>query len=235
MNTIRPILPVMILAAGFGKRLQPLTNHTPKALVELGGKPLLETTITKLKAIGFNNIIINTHYLADKIHDFLNSKFPNQIQISHEPQILETGGGILQAFKLFKYSPIMVINCDTFFPNLTNVVAELLNHWQPDKMDILAVLKCSNNKGDFNIDSHNKLLLDDIAPYIYTGLYIIKPEIISKVGRKNFSITKDFIMPELHNPNHKLYGYITKELWFDIGTLSSLNEANKILQKEDNL
>ncbi len=237
----------MILAAGFGKRLLPITKDKPKALVEIQGSPILGTIIKKLQEAQFKNIIINTHYLADKINHFIDLNFYNQILISHEKEILETGGGIKNAYNTYKHSPMLIINCDALFFNYLKVIKELLKYWDPNIMDFLVVLKDKNTlthqksyiekrQGDFDLTSKGKLCISEDNPYIYTGLYIIKPEILNAVDAKQFSITKDFLIPNLQNKPGNLqeagnfYGLLTQEEWIDIGSPASLEEANLLLK-----
>ena len=174
----------IILAAGFGKRLLPLTKERPKPLLEIGGKKLIEYSIDLLRENNITEIIINSHYLHEKISEFITKKYPN-ISLSYEKNILDTGGGILNAMSFFEQENFFVLNSDTVwtrsysddlhklkevFKNGNSKAALLLAH-KKDSFD-------KNLSGDFSLDKNN-LLNKSSNDYIYTGCQLLNPNIFN--------------------------------------------------------
>ena len=128
----------MILAAGFGTRLKPITLNKPKALVEVGGIPMLQRIIDQFRDLGIKKIIINTHYLAEQIEQFVNKIKDIEILLSYEPNILDTGGGILNAITKFNIDTLLTVNCDCLLiADNTNPLNQLMENWNYKKMEIL--------------------------------------------------------------------------------------------------
>ena len=189
----------MILAAGFGKRLNPLTLRSPKPLLKIGKTTLLSNTINFLEKFGIKEVVINVHYLGDQIIEYLNKKnFKLNITIIKEKEkILDTGGGILNALEYFSES-FLCINPDTIW-NLNYIeelkLIEKKFYLNQEKCILLVVNKKKsfdkNLKGDFNIKNgliNRKKDLD--LKYIYTGLQIINPKVFLNISDKVFSINK---------------------------------------------
>ena len=189
----------MILAAGFGKRLNPLTLNCPKPLLKIGKETLLSNTINFLEQSKIKEVVINVHYLGDQIIEYLNKKKFNLkiIIINEKEKILDTGGGICNALKYFNES-FLCLNPDTIW-NL-NYIKELKqmesNFFLDKKKSYLLVVDKiksfdTNLKGDFNL--HNGLITrkkGENLKYIYTGLQIINPEIFLNISDKIFPINK---------------------------------------------
>ena len=191
----------MILAAGYGKRIQPLTLKYPKPLLNIGKETLLSNTISFLEKIGITTIIINVHYLGEQIIEYINEKkFNLNIKIVKEKdKILDTGGGVLNAIQNFSNEPFLVINPDTIW-NLNYVqevqfMKEKFFKNKQSKCFLLVVNKKKsfdkNLNGDFNIQDNliSRKNPKDIN-YIYTGLQIVRPEVFLKSKEKIFSMNK---------------------------------------------
>lgn len=190
----------MILSAGYGKRLLPLTEKCPKPLLKIGNETLLSNTLFFLKEHGIKEVIINVHYLAEQIIDYINKKkFGLSIKIIKEKDdILDTGGGILNAIENFSEESFLVINPDTIWSkNYLKDLKKMEKFFIEKKSKCLLLLVNReksfdiNFKGDFNLEQNlinrnNKKNLK----YIYTGLQIIKPEIFSDLNEKIFSINE---------------------------------------------
>ena len=191
----------MILAAGYGKRIQPLTLNCPKPLLKIGSETLLSNTISFLERIGITKIVINVHYLGEQIIEYINKKkFNLDIKIvSEKDKILDTGGGVLNVIQNFSSEPFLVINPDTVW-NLdylkeVKLMEKKIIENKKSKCFLLVVNKKKsfdqNLNGDFNLQ---KDLISRKNPkdlnYIYTGLQIIKPEIFLDLPEKIFSINK---------------------------------------------
>ena len=187
----------MILAAGLGKRMQPLTLRTPKPLLEINNYTLLERAINLLISHGVQEISINVHYLPDQIKSFINrKKFKVKITISNEENLLlDTGGGVLKGTQNFGDNPFFVINPDTVWSK--NYLAELKSleviYLKNNKPTLLLVNKKLSNdpsfKGDFNLNNE-KITKDDDNQFIFTGLQIINRDILIDEKSKVFSMNK---------------------------------------------
>ncbi len=191
----------MILSAGFGKRLHPLTIDCPKPLLKIGNETLLSNTIKFLEKFGIDQVVINVHYLGEQIINYLNEKnFNLAITIVKEKdKILDTGGGVLNAISYFSNKPFIIINPDTIW-NLSylkelSLMEEKILANKKIKCSMLVVDEArsfdNNLKGDFNLKNNliNKKKKNGLK-YIYTGLQIIKAETFSHIDEKVFSINK---------------------------------------------
>ena len=216
----------MILAAGFGERLHPLTKDCPKPLLEIGEETLLSNTLRFLKEGGINKVVINVHYLGEKIIDYLkNNKFDLNINIVQEKEkILDTGGGILNAIQHFSNEAFLVINPDTIWSShyLEDVKLMQRVFFENKKKCLLLVTNKEKSfdrtfKGDFNLKEN---LIDrkkkENLNYIYTGLQIIEPKVFSNINEKVFSINK--IWDQLIASN-ELYGIESNTDFLHVSTL----------------
>jgi len=191
----------IVLAAGFGKRLQPLTKEIPKPLLKINNITLLENTFIFLKKIGVKYFAVNTHYLSDEIKYFCSTKKNFfDIQIFHEPEILGTGGGIRNAIDFFKDENFIAINSDTLWSNeYINPFLNLSKNFVTlkSKLGLLMVNKIKSFdkdlKGDFcmeNNSSYLKRATDENNNLIYTGCQIISPSPFKREPNINFSVHK---------------------------------------------
>ena len=225
----------MILAAGFGKRILPLTEHRPKPLLQIGKETLLSNTLNFLQGFGVDKVVINVHYLAEHIVDYIDkSKFNLSIEIINEKEkILDTGGGILNAIKYFSEESFLVINPDTIWtPNYLRELKSMEKIFLNNKKNKCFLLVVNKNKsfdksfkGDFNLKD-NLLNRDDKNNlyYLYTGLQIINPKIFVDVDMKVFSINK--IWDKLIS-NKQLYGKESSEEFLHISTLEIYKDLIK--------
>ena len=191
----------MILCAGYGKRLHPLTKQKPKPLLKIGHETLLSNTIKFLKFFGIKEIVINVHYLGNKIKDYIDkNKFNLSITIIEEKEnILDTGGGVLNVINHFSNKPFLIINPDTVWNSDYLLELKLMEKEfflsTKSKCSMLIVDKNKsfdkNLKGDFNLENNlvSRKKKDELK-YIYTGLQIIKPEVFYELDSKIFSINK---------------------------------------------
>jgi len=190
----------MILAAGFGTRIKPLTLERPKPLLKIGNETLLSNTLRFLELYKIKDVVINVHYLENQIIDYINKKnFNLNIKIVKEKdKILNTGGGILNAIKYFSNNPFLVINPDTLWnKNYLKELKEMEKNFFKNqcKCSLLLVNKKKSFdqslKGDFDlkdklINRNDKNKLN----FIFTGLQIIKPEVFNNINEEIFSINK---------------------------------------------
>ena len=225
----------MILAAGFGKRLNPLTINCPKPLLKIENQTLLSNTLKFLKLFGIKKVIINVHYLKNQIIDYVNkNNFDlDIILIEEKDKILDTGGGILNAIKYFSGTPFLVINPDTIWNHFyIKELKKLEEDFFLNKKNQCSLLVVNKDKsfdksfkGDFNLENNLINRKKDSLKYIYTGLQIIKPEVFDNLNSKVFSINN--IWDNLIS-NNKLIGM---ESIIDFYHVSTLDVYNKIQKK----
>ena len=222
----------MILAAGLGKRMLPITLKTPKPLIQIGNKNLLDRAIELLINHGVDEIAINIHHLADQVRSFINKKkYKAKITIFYEQEtLLDTGGGILNATKSFK-KPFIVVNPDTLWSNAySNELRDLEDfYFQHKKTSLLLVnknLSFDNSfKGDFNLQE-GTVSRDNSNKLIFTGLQILDHSIFSSIKDKIFSMNNIWNSLIKNNSligiesNQKFYHLNTKEMYDKILSLN---------------
>ena len=191
----------MILAAGFGKRISPLTLKNPKPLLKIGNVTLLSNTLKFLQLFGIKEIVVNVYYLREQIVDYINkNKFDLIINIVEEKhKILDTGGGVLNAIQHFSNEPFLIINPDTIWNSNylkeLKLMEKLFFENKKNKCSMLIVNKersfDQSLKGDFNLKDNliNRQKGDDLK-YVYTGLQIIQPEVFHGLSEDVFSINR---------------------------------------------
>lgn len=223
----------MLLAAGYGKRLLPLTLETPKPLLKVAGKPLLQHHIERLAASGIRELVINTSWLAQQIEDYFGdgSEFGVSISWSRESEPLETGGGITNAIKLLGEEPFLVVNGDVWsdYP-LGLATADIL---ASDKVAWLLMVENPqhNSKGDYG-------LVDDLVndtsktKYTFSGISIMCPQLFIDYARTHLG-QKTFPLRDVLNPaikNGRVVGTFYDGKWCDVGTLDRYQRLNDSLR-----
>ena len=221
----------MILAAGLGKRMQPITLKTPKPLIQIGNKNLLERAIDLLINHGIEEIAVNVHYLSRQIKDFINKKkYKVKIIISDEQDmILDTGGGILHATKSFK-KPFLAINPDTIWSKVYYSELKDLEdlYFKKKKPCLLLVNKNlsfdSSFKGDFNLDN-GIVSRSNKNEFIFTGLQILDQSVFSTIKDKIFSMNKiwDYLIE-----NKSLVGNESKQKFYHLNTMEMYNKISNL-------
>ena len=226
----------MILAAGLGKRMQPLTNKKPKPLLEIGGITLLERAINLLINHGVKEISVNIHHLGDQIEKYISDlKSEVKIKISHEKDsLLDTGGGVKKGAKDFKENPFFVINPDTLWSNkyskeVQSLEKEYFTNKRPCLLLVKKELSLDNSlKGDFNLNN-NLISKDEHNQLIFTGLQIIKNDHLLSLNKDIFSMNEVWakLISEKNlgglESNQKFYHLNTFEMFEKISSLSSID------------
>ena len=226
----------MILAAGLGKRMQPLTNKKPKSLLEIRGSTLLERAINLLINHGVTEITINTHHLANQIEKFVSDfKSKIKINISNEKDLLlDTGGGVKKGTKEYKDNPFFVINPDTLWSNkyseeMQSLEKEYFKNKRPCLLLVKKELSFDNSfKGDFNLNN-NSISKDEQNQYIFTGLQIMKNHHLAFLNKNIFSMNEVWKKLISENnlggleSNQKFYHLNTLEMFEKISSLSSID------------
>ena len=200
----------LILCAGFGKRVAPLTNTTPKPLLKIKNDTLLENSINFLKKCGIKKILINAHYLSHEIENFIKKKnYQNEVKLLFEKEILDTGGGIKNLLKNDTDEDFLIINPDTIWKDnyLTEIEKMKKFYFDKNLSIILMLVKKSKSfdkrfKGDFTLKD-NLVSKDNINNYIFTGCQILNKSIFTSINKDKFSISEVW---DKEINNKQLYG-----------------------------
>lgn len=221
----------MVMAAGLGKRMRPLTATRPKPLVEIGGKALIDHVFDKLRAAGITKAVVNVHYLADVLEAHLRTAANGiDVQVSDERRLLlETGGGLVQAEPLIDADPFFAINSDNFWVDgPTDTLRLLASHWDGKAMDALLLLvphaRAYNHGGlgDFHMDRFGRLSRrgrSKVAPYVFTGIQLVSKRLLRDAPEGAFSTN---ILWDRAIDEGRCFGAVHQGLWFDVGTPASV-------------
>lgn len=227
----------MIMAAGLGTRMRPLSLNRPKPLVEVGGKALIDHAIDRLKAAGVKTIVVNLHYMADMLRDHLEKRRDVEIVYSDETAgLLGTGGGIVKALPLFEGEPFFVHNADTIWVEGYGVALERMKaRWNGDIMDgllLMAPLIGSlgyDGHGDFFMDGAGRLMRvpkGRVSPFAYPGVQIVHPRLFDDAPEGTFSVN---ILWQRAIEQRRLFGMRLEGIWFHVGTPTAVADAEKYL------
>jgi MurNAc alpha-1-phosphate uridylyltransferase len=214
----------MVMAAGLGTRMRPLTNDRPKPLVEVAGKPLIDHALDRLAEAGVAKAVVNVHHFGDAVEVHLRSRTAPAIAISDErDQLLETGGGLIRAQGLLP-DPFFCVNSDNvWLDGPTDAFRQLSAAWNPERMDALLLLvshaRASNfrGKGDFHMDGKGRLTRrrsGRIAPFIFTGIQLIAKRLLREAPDGPFSTN---ILWTRAIEEGRLYGTAFTGEWYEVG------------------
>lgn len=229
----------MILAAGLGQRMRPLTEVRPKPLVEVAGKPLIDHVLDKLEQAGVAKAVVNVHYLPEMLEAHLSGRAAPQVTISDEREILlETGGGMAMALAAgLLPDPFFAVNADNLWiDGPCDVFHELSGAWDPARMDALLLLVPHTGahnfrgKGDFTMDAHGRLSRrrsGRIAPFIYTGVQLVSHRLLRDVPAGPFSTN---ILWNRAMEEGRLYGARFTGEWFEVGDPAAIAPTEAALQ-----
>lgn len=228
----------MVLAAGLGRRMRPLTATRPKPLVEVAGKSLLDRALDTLRAGGVEHVVVNMHYMADRIEAHLAAR-PSGLKVSlsdERERLLETGGGIARALPLIQADPFLAINADNIWVDGPIGAARLLaERWNPAEMDALLLMipqaraNCHSGPGDFHMDATGRLSRrrpGRIAPFVFTGLQMLSKRLFEGVEVEPFSMNR---LWDKAAAEGRLYGVVHQGLWFDVGTAAAVKQTEWLL------
>jgi len=229
----------MVMAAGLGKRMRPLTATRPKPLIEVAGKALLDHVLDRLKAAGVKQVVVNVHYLADAVEAHLATrKHGLKVAISDERKLLlETGGGLVHAADLIDSDPFLAVNSDNLWVDGPADALKLLaSHWDDAKMDALLLLvplaRARNHKGmgDFHMTRTGRLRRRErshVAPFVFTGIQMLSKRLLRDAPEGPFSTN---ILWDRAIEEGRCYGAVHQGLWFDVGTPKSIKLTEAALQ-----
>ena len=216
----------MVLAAGLGLRMQPLTDHQPKPMIKVAGRPLIDWALARIADAGVSNAVVNLHYLGDHIQAHLKDRTAPSITFSPEDPILETGGGIEQALAQLGPAPFFACNSDgLWLDGKQNALTRLAQTWDNNAMDCVLLLHdpaCAmgyDGPGDFSIASDGKLTRRADAPenkaYVFTGVQLLHPRLFAHAPGGAYSLN---ILYDRALAAGRLYGLVHDGEWFHVGT-----------------
>jgi MurNAc alpha-1-phosphate uridylyltransferase len=220
----------MILAAGYGKRMMPLTENLPKPLLKIGNESLIERNINALLAAGFNDIIINVSYLGSMIKKHVLEIFPNaNISFSEEEIPLGTGGGVLNAIGLLGKDPFLLINADICHQiNLKDIKQDV------DIAHLVGVENPNHNAdGDFSLNANVVSIKNNLNEFTWSGISVINPKIFNglRIEDAPFDIWRSILIEYVQK--NKVTGEVSDSTWIDTGTIDRLELANKTYKDEN--
>ncbi|HEX8534446.1 MAG TPA: nucleotidyltransferase family protein [Allosphingosinicella sp.] len=229
----------MVMAAGLGKRMRPLTATRPKPLVEVAGKALLDHTFDHLRAAGVRKAVVNVHYLADSLEAHLANRVSGiETAVSDErDQLLETGGGLVRALPLIDADPFLAVNSDNFWVDgPVDSLRLLASNWDDEKMDALLLLVplarayCHNGQGDFHMSPKGVLRRKKpgtVAPFVYIGIQMLSKRLFEgELPEGAFSTN---VLWDRAIAAKRCYGTVHQGLWFDVGTPAAVRKTEEML------
>ncbi|WBT40466.1 MULTISPECIES: nucleotidyltransferase family protein [Hyphomicrobium] len=229
----------MVLAAGLGKRMRPLTDVVPKPLVRLKSKPLIDHVLDRLAAGGIKRAVVNVHYLPDLIEAHLASRTNPAIIISDERDaLLDTGGGVVRALPLLGDAPFLIHNSDSvWIEGVGSNIARLIQAFDPDRMDSLMLLALGatslgyDGHGDFAMDADGVLSRRGErreAPFVFTGVSIAHPRLFEDAPKGAFSLNT---LWDRAIDRGRLFGLRLEGAWMHVGTPQSVEEAERWIDR----
>ena len=223
----------MILAAGLGKRMRPITSMIPKPLVEINGKALIDYGLDALARNGVERVVVNVHYMAELLRAHLRKRRDMEVIVSDESdKLLESGGGIVRALPHLGSDPFYLINSDTFwidgYRDNLDLLADLWNPADADMLLLIAEMRQATGyegRGDFTMDREGRLRRvaeRDMSPFIYAGAGILKPDLFRGLPEETFSLNRVF---DTAIENERLFGGRLDGLWLTVGTPQAIHDA----------
>jgi N-acetyl-alpha-D-muramate 1-phosphate uridylyltransferase len=227
----------MVMAAGLGTRMRPLTNDRPKPLVEVAGKTLIDHTLDRLVAAGVTMAVVNAHYKSDMLRAHLAKRSDIEICISDEnDELLGTGGGIVKALPHFAGEPFFVLNSDSVWvEGMGHALDRMKERWDPEEMDTLLLMASMvtaigfEGTGDFQMDADGRLARvppQRVSPFAYPGVQIVHPRIFDDAPGAAFSMN---LLWDIAIEKGQLYGVRLDGVWMHVGTPDAVREAEELL------
>ena len=228
----------MLLAAGLGTRMRPLTSHTAKPLLPLGGRPLLDHALARLVAAGVETVVVNAHWHADHVADHLRAHPPADLRVvlHTEGELLDTGGAVRAALDTLGPAPFYIVNGDTFWlDGPTPALTRLADAWSDATDAVLLVQRSFQvqggaDAGDFALDQLGRVrrpVPREIVPYIYAGVQLAAPALFAAAPAAPFGLN---LLWDRAIAAARLYGVVHDGLWFHLSTPPDLADAESSLQ-----
>lgn len=206
----------LIFAAGFGTRMGSLTRDTPKPLLPLLGRPMIDHCFALLREAGVENIFANTHYLPEKLESHLSTKGVTPLR---EVEILETGGGLKAAVSVLGPDPVITMNPDALWRG-PNPVEALMSAWHPEMTGLLMLCDAGRSDDDFSLEQGK---IQRLGPFRYTGLQLIRTDRLQDIAKTKFSLNEYW---DLLLATRTVHGVVYEGVWMDIGTKDALEAVN---------
>ena len=230
--SIRPTR-AMLLAAGLGLRLRPLTLDRPKAMVEVAGRTLIDRALDRIEEAGVETVVVNLHYKGTSLRRHLEQRKHPTILFSDETeQLLETGGGIAKALPLLGPAPFHAVNCDVIWrDSQANALLRLGDRWDDAAMDALLLQQATvtaigySGMGDFNMDAVGRLTRRPegfVVPFVFTGIQLLHPRLFDRCPPGAFSLNRLY---DRAAEQGRLFGLLHEGDWMDVGTPAGLRAA----------
>ncbi|HEX6103306.1 MAG TPA: nucleotidyltransferase family protein [Alphaproteobacteria bacterium] len=227
----------MILAAGLGVRMRPLTDTRPKPLIELAGRPLIDYALDRLAAAGVEEVVVNVHWLPDQIEAWAKARSEPRIVMSDERhQLLDTGGGVARALPVLGNEPFFVLNSDSLWiEGTTPALTRMREAWRGTEMDALLLVSPSAatvgycGKGDFNLDGEGRLSRREegrVAPFVFAGCHLAAPHLFAGAPEGPFSMN---LLWDRALAKGRLFGIRHDGQWLHVGTPEAIAPAEKAL------
>ncbi|MBI5165998.1 MAG: nucleotidyltransferase family protein [Magnetospirillum sp.] len=225
----------MVLAAGLGLRMRPITLTTPKPLVAVAGRTMLDRALDHLAEAGVARIVVNTHWLSERIHAHLGER-PG-LSLVHEEVLLETGGGVAHALPLLGEQPFYVVNSDIVWTDGAQpALARLAEAWDSERMDAMLLLQPTatavgyEGAGDFFLDPagvprrrHDR----EVAPLLFSGVQILSPRLFAAAPTGKFSLN---VLYDRALEEGRLFGLVHDGCWYHVGTPEALPDVEAMLR-----
>jgi N-acetyl-alpha-D-muramate 1-phosphate uridylyltransferase len=230
----------MVMAAGLGKRMRPLTATRPKPLIEVAGKTLLDHVLDRLRAAGVERVVVNVHYLPDALEAHLKARGAGlDVRISDErPQLLETGGGLVKAAPMIDDDPFLAVNSDNLWiDGPADTLKLLASHWDDERMDALLLLvphaRALNHGGlgDFHMGRTGQLRRRGkarVAPFVYTGIQMVSKRLLASAPEGPFSTN---LLWDRAIEQGRCFGAVHQGLWFDVGNPQAIRKTEAFLRE----
>ncbi len=228
----------MVLAAGLGLRLRPITDNLPKPLVTVDDRTLLDRALDRLVEANVETAVVNTHYLGQRIEQHLKNRKDLEIVFSREDELLETGGGVKQALDLLGADAFYVVNSDSMWlDGYESTLLRMADAWDEEAMDALLLLHFTADAygydgfGDFLVDDMGRLTRRperEVSPYLFTGVQILHPRLFegSPAGKFSLNVLYDRALEA-----ERIRGVVHDGEWFHIGTPDGLAEAETFMKQ----
>jgi len=225
----------LIFAAGFGTRMGSLTRSTPKPMIHVSGKPLVDFAVDLTLGAGIDRVVANLHYFPEQLETHL-AQYPTVATLRENPEILETGGGLKNALSMLGNDPVITLNSDAVWTG-RNPLIELIDVWDPAKMDALLMLvpikKAQEHRGagDFNLEINGQLSRRGTAPtadYVYSGAQIIKTDLLADISQTSFSLN---LLWDKMLMKNRAFGITHQGGWVDVGRPEGIKVAELELAK----
>jgi len=227
----------MVLAAGLGTRMRPLTEECPKPLLQLGGRSLLDHALDRLAAAGVEEVVVNAHWLAEQVEAAIARRTAPRILLQREETPLETGGGVAMALPRLGPRPFAVVNGDAFWlDGPTPALARLAAAFEEAAMDALLLMVRTTQvdgavgAGDFLLDPMGRMRRPkerEIAPYLFAGVQILSPRLFEGAPAGAFSLNRLY---DAAIARGRLFGLVHDGLWFHLSTPEDLRHAEATLR-----